>query len=332
MRKALVLLGFLALSAHVVYAIGTIKEVRLANGYDDVNRISAAVVDATDVKPLHFTMRSAYDRGAKIVRRGATNMFTRGPEYNLDKAVDLGTLFADALRTEANAMGFKVATSADAAWAVDGTLRDVYLESKQIPYGATLFYGYMDVELQIRDGGGSPQMRRMRFHNYYGGYNAGMGRKDEAEEAIAHLLVEGAQEAVTRLSRDLFKARPHADIASLIGKLQGPSSAVRSTDLYRVGLSGSPDTAQPLLSALPKETEENRRSLIIDALARLGDPAAVPVLTSRYALEDEDCRWYTLKAMDYIGTPEAIAFVKEHGVKDKDGGPRRLAGRIVKGS
>ena len=47
------------------------------------------------------------------------------------------------------------------------------------------------------------------------------------------------------------------------------------------------------------------------------------------AAEDEDCRWVTLKAMDYIGGAEADALVKGAGLADKDGGPRRLAEKIA---
>ena len=57
----------------------------------------------------------------------------------------------------------------------------------------------------------------------------------------------------------------------------------------------------------------------------------MPVLSQRYAAEDEDCRWVTLKAMDYIGGAEADALVKGAGLADKDGGPRRLAEKVTGG-
>ena len=66
------------------------------------------------------------------------------------------------------------------------------------------------------------------------------------------------------------------------------------------------------------------------ALASLGSPAAVAPLIARYALEDEDPRWYTLKALDYIGGDEAMKFVGTAGVNDDDNGPKRLAQRIMK--
>jgi hypothetical protein len=327
MRKiVLVLASIVTLSHATLYAIGTIKQVNLANGRDDTNKIASPMFDAGSLQPLQFTIKSGYDRGAKIVRKGATNMFTRGPEYNLDKAVDLGALFTEALRTEAVAMGFRAGGGSEAGWVTDGTIKDVYLESKQIPYGATLFYGFMDLEMQVRGPSGESQTRRMRIHNYFGGYNAGMGRKDEAEEALAHLLVEGAQETVARLNRDVFKAPTHSAIDAIVGRL---GSGTTPNDIHRVGLSNAGGATPALLSLLPKETAENRRSAIIDALARLGSPEAVSTLSSRYGTEEEDCRWYTLKAMDYIGGDAALALVKSQGLKDKDGGPRRLAQRIL---
>lgn len=325
MKKLLCAAAIVLLSYAIVFAIATIMAVTLADGRDDVNKIGAPIFDALAVQPLAFTITQTFDRSAKIVRKGATNMFTKGPEYNLDKSVDLASLFGDALRTEASAMGFRVASGADAAWMIDGTIKDIYLESKQIPYGATLFYGYMDLELQVRQGAEPRQARRIRFHNFMGRYNAGMGRRDEASEALAHLIVESAQEAVSRLNREFFKAaaRPEVTARMAVG-VEG-----RKNDLYLVGLAGSTDASRSLIALLPKVTDEGRRAEVIDALARIGSADAVQSLAERYATEDEDCRWYTLKAMDYIGGAEALALVKGQGVKDTDGGPRRLAQRIA---
>jgi hypothetical protein len=248
---------------------------------------------------------------------------TRGPEYNLDKSLDLGALFGSALKQEATAMGF--GASGASAWQVDATIKDIYVESKQIPYGATLFYGFMDVDFRVAQGGAAPQTVSMRLHNYNGGYNAGMGRKDEAMVALAHLLVEGAQEALARLNRLHFKAPPHPGVAALLEQVKTMGANRPAAAVHRVALSGSPEAPAALLALVPKEPDENRRSSLIEALARLGAPEAVPVLSQRYAAEDEDCRWVTLKAMDYIGGADAEALLKSAGLADKDGGPRRLA-------
>lgn len=319
--------AMLLLTAVVVLeAIGTIEELRLDEGRDDTNQVKSPVIDASGTPPVIVgALTAAFDKKAKIVRRGATGFFTKGPEYNLGAKVDLAALLTESVRTEAAAMGFTVGSSGD-GWKIGGTLKDIYLESKQIPYGATLFYGYMDVEWSVARGTAPPETRRMRFHSYTGGYNAGIGRKDEASVALAHLLVEGAQEALARLNREIVKAPPHASIKAKAGAITASTPA---NDLLLIALSGEQSAAPALIALVTKEADENRRSALIETLARLGAPDAVPALVPRYGTEDEDCRWYTLKALDYIGGDAALALVKDQGVKDKDGGPRRLAERII---
>jgi hypothetical protein len=318
-------MGAVVLATATALAIGTIKELTLEEGHDDVNRLTAPAVDGAGTALAVGTIASTFDKGAKIVRRGATGFMTRGPEYNLDASLDLGALFASALKQEATAMGF--AAAGTSPWQIDGTIKDIYVESKQIPYGATLFWGYLDIDFRVARGGPA-QTVSMRLHNYNGGYNAGMGRKDEAAVALAHLLVEGAQEALARLNRLHFKAPPHPGIAAVIEQMKAPGERSAAA-LHRLGLSGSSDAPAVLLSLVPKEPDENRRSSLIEALARLGAAEAVPVLSQRYATEDEDCRWVTLKAMDYIGAADAQSLVKGAGLGDKDGGPRRLAEKIT---
>jgi hypothetical protein len=322
-----VCMSAVVLATATALAIGTIKELTLEDGHDDVNKLAAPAVDGAGTAIAIGTIAATFDKGAKIVRRGATGFMTRGPEYNLDKSLDLGALFASAMKQEATAMGF--ANGGGQPWQVDGTIKDLYVESKQIPYGATLFWGFMDVDFRVARGGAPAQTVSMRLHNYNGGYNAGMGRKDEAMVALAHLLVEGAQEALARLNRQHFKAPPHPGVAALIEQVKAPGEQRSAAALHRLALSGSPAAAAVIRDLVAKEPDENRRSSLIEALGRLGDAGAVPVLSQRYATEDEDCRWVTLKAMDYIGGAEADALVKGAGLSDKDGGPRRLAEKIT---
>lgn len=326
MRRGLTT-GFCALgvvlATATTLAIGTIKELSLKDGRDEVNTLTGPAVDGSSTGVTIGTVTGTFDKGAKIVRRGATGFMTRGPEYNLDKSLDLAGLFATALKEEAAAMGFR-AGGAD-AWEVGATIKDVYVESKQIPYGATLFHGFMDVEVTVGRTGTAPQPVRLRLYNYNGGYNAGMGRKDEAAVALAHLLVEGAQELLARLNRTHFKAPAHPAIGALVEQITAAGEKRSAATVHRVGLSGSPAAATAILALVPKEADENRRYSLIEALARLGAADAVPVLSQRYATEDEDCRVATLKAMDYIGGSAAEAVLNGPGVGDGDGGPRRLA-------
>jgi hypothetical protein len=328
MKQVLSAAFCLALGAVTVLA-ATIGQIGLSEGVDAINRITSPVYDTVGIAPLDIGALAAnYDRKAKFVRRtGGRLPATRGPEYDLDQRVDLGALLTEALNNEATTMGFRRAAESE-SWRISGSLKDIYLESRQVYMGATLFYGYMDVELEVRGPSGQAMTRRMRLHNYFGGYNAGFGRRDEAEAAAAHLLVEGAQEIIARLNREFFKAPPHP---SMTTKLEGLRTGVdgRLADLRAVGLSGLPAAGPSLLELVSGENDENRRSAIIDALASLASSDAVAALAKRYASEDEDCRWYILKAMDYTGGLEAERFVSSQGAKDKDANPRRLAARIT---
>jgi HEAT repeat protein len=85
-----------------------------------------------------------------------------------------------------------------------------------------------------------------------------------------------------------------------------------------------------LLDVLPNRKAVGDRAEIIIALANLGSPAALEPLASRYDGEDEDCRFYTLKAFDYIGGERAASLVREKGGKDEDNACRSLAARLAK--
>jgi hypothetical protein len=216
----------------------------------------------------------------------------------------------------------------DFDWEVKGSLKDIYLDSRQVPYGATQFWGYMLVDLQVKKKGGEPKPVTLRAHKYYAAFNAGMGRKDEATEGLLQLLVEGSQELVARLNRGYFKAPPTAAMVKLAGGL----TAGKDNDVHLVGLSGAPAAVPVLMKLIPAAADNERnRADLISALARIGSPEAVPFLAGRFAKEEDDGRWETLKAMDYIGGEEAKAVLAQ-GAKDKNDACKRLAGRILETS
>lgn len=316
-KKTLVAAAVGLLAVAELHAIGTIKAITLADGRTTENTIKTPVFDGSASPAVRVgAIASAFDRKAKIVRRGTSGFFTKGPEYNLDRGLDLAAVLAESMRAEAVSMGL---SAADGGVRLDGTLHDIYLESKQIPYGATLFYGYMDVELKLS--GSQTGSERFRVHHYTGSYNAGMGRRDEAEGALAQLLVHGAQELLARLGRKTLAFKPAAALANL-----QPSS---TPEIYAMGLAGPQTAGSTLATMLGTDTDENRREALLNAIGLLGAREVVSALAARYDTESEDCRWYTLKALDYIATDEALAIVKSRGTADKDIGPRRLAARIL---
>ncbi len=330
LKTALLLAG--AVSVGAAANAGTIKKLRVAEfGHDHVNRLAAPIYATATLPALKVgSITSAYDPKAKIVR-GWGNLFTKGPTYDLGPGLDLGALLADSIRAEAAAMGFKVvaADSGEPAWEVKGSLKDIHTESQQMTgYGAVLSYGFLDADLEIRSPGGETQNRKLRAHTFFGKVNMGFGRKDEAEAGLAHLVVEGAQDIVARLNREFFKAPPLPAMDEKMKVLAASGVQGHEADLHAVGLSGAQGAVAPLLTLLEKEPNEDNRSPIINALARLGSAEVIDTLANRYDKEDEDCRWYTLKAMDYIGGDKALAVMKGKGTQDQDEANKRLIKKL----
>jgi hypothetical protein len=310
---------------------GTLKQVRLEQGRYPDNRIAAPLFNTDKVAPLRIGLTAGYGSGKIKVMRSLGNMFTKGVSHELLPSIDLAALLGEAARSEAKAMGFRVADAAGEVWDVSGTLQDVYLESKRITgYGAMISWGYMRLDLQIKAPGGAVQTRAWRLHSFFGKMQSGgFSSKGDAETALANLLVEGAQELVTRLNHDFLKAPALPDIDKKLRAVASGGVKSHEADLYVVGLAAGASAVAPLLERLAKEESEDERAKIVNALARIGAPEAIAPLAARYAKEDEDCRWYTLKAMDYVGGDTARAFIKDTGLGDEEEECARLARRIL---
>lgn len=306
-RRVMSVGALLVACSVVVFAAATIRVFRLQDGYEEANTIGSTLYDASGVGPVVFTdMSSAYDRKALLVRKGNRT----APEYFLAETIDLAAAFSQALRSESQAMGFRPMGT---GWQVSGSIREIYLESHQVYMGATLFYGYIDVEFTVvAPRGGAPKTVPMRLHCYHGAYKQRLNRQQEAREGLAHLVVEGAQEAVARLNRAYFEAPPTGAMVRIGSTLRRPSA----NDLHLVGLSGAREAVQPLLKLLVDTDDENVRFDIIAALGRIGAAEAMPLLEKRYKDEDEDCRWATLKALDYIGGEKALTLAQKLGRGD----------------
>jgi hypothetical protein len=304
----------------------TLKQVRLEAAYDEDNQLAGPVVEGATVRLAFGDFTSNFDRSAEIARSGG-GLFTKGPVYTLDPGVDLAALLRRALETEAPKMGLATGTG---GWKVGARIDEIYLESLQMSgYGAILFHGLMRLDVEVLSAGGRSERLPMRFHNYYQQVSGGMNRKAPTETALTHLLMEGAQELLARLNRSHFYAPPAAGVTALVAELKAQGAAKLHRQLHAVGLSGSADAVPVLLELLEREDDENDRSAIINALARLGSGSIVKPLAARYAGEDEDCRWYTLKAMDYVGGDEAMAVVREKGLADQEFFCQAIAGKIL---
>ena len=315
-------------------AAGTLKKIPVATeGHNETNTVKAPVYDAAGVAPLAVgSLSASYDPKVKIVK-GLGSLFTKGPTYDLAKDINLADLLAESMRAEAKAMGLPLAAPdfAGDKWEVTGDLKQIYTESWQITgWGSILFYGLMDVSLHVKGPGGVDETRPYRVHYFYQQPGAGgFGRGGAATSAVATLLVEGSQDLLAKLNRDFIKAPSTPDVEQRAAAVAKSGVLNHEADLRAVGLSGSPKVATVLMSMLSAEPKSDNRGLIIDAMGSTGAPEVLALLTERYAKEDELCRWYTLKALDYIGGEQALAFIKEKGPQDKEYSVKALASRVM---
>jgi len=312
------------LSCAAVVSAGNLETLNLEAGRTDANRLATPVYETPERPVVFLPLAAKYDRQAEVVRR----LSARVPRFTAT-GVDFAALLTSALQAEGSAMGLRVVAPerGAAGYTVEGSLNDVFLESKPVLLGPILFYGFLDVSLSVRDGEGPARPLRYRVSAMYARFNGGFGVKDEVEEVVAELLLDGAQEIVARLNREVFHAFPHPTIQAKLAALAG-GAADHDAELRAVALSGAPSAAPALLALLTKEPREEVRAGLIDALAILGDPAAVEPLAARYAKEDEDCRFFTLKLWDAVGSAEARELIAKRGKKDDDAACQHLAARI----
>ena len=302
---------------------GEIKKLTLAMVKDPLEIINQPVFDGSGVAPLAIgTITSTVDRKT-VVRRQSKGVFTFGVKADLGPSVDLGALLAEAMRAAAPVMGLKIQSGGGAAWKVSGTLKDAALESKQLTnYGPLVCYGYFEVELTVQKDGDARQLRMRSDEKYY------LPERSAVKGLVATIQL-ASREILTRLNREFLKAPPHPEIAGLLADLKANGAKKKHVELMRIGLSGAPDAVPVPLDLLPATKADGTRALIINALANLASPAALPLLAERYATENGDGRFYTLKAFDYIGGEEAMALVKKLGLTDSERSCKNLAERIT---
>ena len=320
-----VTLCLLALAAAPAAAVRILENFSLDAGRVPENRIGSPVWDAAGADPvvvekLVWKPRPDY----QVVRRLTEHI----PRFTVGPSLDLGAQLSIALQTEGSALGLRMSSPGTAGWTVSGSIEDLWVETRPIFFGPIMFYAYMDVALDVRHGDGPPQSVRYRLHNMYAQVNGGLGVQDEVGETVAQFLIESGQEIAARLNRDFFHAPVHPSVRLETEALAAGPLDDREAQIRRIGLSGLPEAVPLFLGLLPRQKEETNRAHLLDALASLGSADALRPLADRYDGEDEDCRFFILKAWDYLGSDEARALIARKGATDKDVACRSLAERL----
>lgn len=333
-----VVFGFLAALAG---ADDTIRVVRLEKGVTDENTIATPIFapgSAPDVSIGAFD--ATYDKTA-LLFRGTKHgpALGGGVKFSLDPKIDLAALFADALRAQGKAMGFRAAgggagsgagAGAANAWQITGTIKDIYSSTRRASVwgGSMLFYSYIEVEARIAQGTAAPVVRTIKLHHYCEGNYFSAKR---AEEPLARILIEGAQELLARLNRDFMKAAPDPSLMKKVSVLSADGVKHHESDIRALGLAGVAQAVPVLHTIGANDRWRDQRALVIDAIGMIGAPDSIAWLAGHFAEDDdEDCQWYVTKALDYIGTDQAIAAVKALEPKQTYESCRDLAARILK--
>lgn len=328
MKRSLSLL--LLILATPAFAI-TIKTLDLNDVDDDRIEITAPVWDGSKAGPvLVGTFESKFDRKvAGKLAGGFRNAMISS--YDLAPSLDLGQILADTLRTEGTKLGLSMMSPQEARaprWTIDGTIHDVSVDIQDMGYGSLLFYTYLDVEVRATPDGGKPVTHRIRPARLFVMYNGGMGMGDEVQAALAKIVLVGAQQILARLNREDFQAPALSTMEARLASLKKIDDH-GETELHAIGLSGVRGAASALASRLESEKDENARTSIVYALTSLGAADQVPLLIRRYKSEDPDVRYATIIALANADTPEAMALIREQGMKDKTVIIRKLSERLL---
>lgn len=246
-----------------------------------------------------------------------------GSKDFLAAGVDLGALFAEELGRQARELGI---VTGGGGWRVSGTVEDVLLKNREIPWGPLVFSGHVDVRLDVAAPTGETTTVRFRFRPTSLRFNAGFGAKDENVEAVAQALIESAQEALARLNRRFFGLPPHPRVADKLADVRRAGARPEEADIRWLGLSGAAEAVEPLLAVLRGGKEESARAEAVEALLLLGAEQALPELRQSYAKEDEDVRCAILAAVPELDSEGGVAWLASGGgVRDKNKACRHIA-------
>jgi hypothetical protein len=330
MKRTLFLL--LLLLSTPAFAI-TINTLNLNEIDDTTLEITAPVWDGSKAGPaLVGTFESKFDRKvANKLGGGFRNAMM--PSYDLAPSLDLGKVFAEALRAEGTKLGLTMMSPQEAKapqWTIDGTIHRANVDIQHMGYGSLLFYTYLDVEVRVTKQGAQPVTHRIRPARLFVMYNGGMGIGDEVQASLAKILVAGAQQILARLNREHFEAPALPTMETRLAGLKKIEDRGQ-TELHAIGLSGVRGASAALASRLESERDEDARTSIVYALTNLGAEEHVPLLARRFASEDDDVRYATIIALASAGTPEALALIREKGAKDKTTIIRKLSERLLSG-
>ncbi len=117
--------------------------------------------------------------------------------------------------------------------------------------------------------------------------------------------------------------------ALLLGMLDDPDMEVRAKTCWAVGVLKVERAVKPLLRLLEKDGSERVQTQCLEALGRIGDPGAVPLIEKKavgrlFSKPSKEIRLAAYKALGAIGTPHARDLLLK-ATRDSDMQVRKVA-------
>jgi hypothetical protein len=152
------------------------------------------------------------------------------------------------------------------------------------------------------------------------------------EDVVSHLTIalgNGDPRVRRETVRALSKVGGEDAALLLMGMLDDPAADVRARVCRALGLLRVERAVRPILALLEKDGDEEVQVESIQALGKLGDPGAVPLIERKmsgrfFSRPSKAVRLAAFRALASIGTPHAKNLLKK-ATNDSDPDVRRLA-------
>lgn len=175
-------------------------------------------------------------------------------------------------------------------------------------YSATDGWGYLDLLCRVTAAGQVVWEGPIyaRHHRVY--YVFMQSFPDAVWPELTGALV---QQVAAILNRNVFhQAADPQLVQDATQRLHGSDADKRCQGAYILGVTGDPAVI-PLLMPYLDDPEKKVRRAVVDALGTLGAREALPALLKRFAGEDGNVQWATIKDILQLGTPEGFAWLQQ---------------------
>lgn len=290
-----------------------IKSIDFGDGRNFTNRIEAPTYSKGKSCPIFFSIDQSLDQSAPVIRPFASQL--EGVKLSTD--LNIEELVLAAIAEEGESMGFFFVAEDEALWKIHGVLKDFYLTCKKEKLGHR-FVGFMDLELSLSGPNGLQEEKRYVFHVIERKQRLGSIRI-EGEEAIAQVLIEGAQEILARLNTHHFQLQPSSSLKFKQIALEKSGFGDNKHNVRQLALAPYDETRETLKALLKKKKKGMTRYHILNFLALMATPEETGYFINIYRKEsDYYARCYLIKALSLCEGASAQEFLSRTAANDPE--------------